>query len=423
MTKLLLINPWVDDFAHYNLWSAPLGLYRVAEYLSQFDADIQIIDCTDARIKCLPDGRSQITKVRIDKPRQYATIPRYYYRFGISEDEFMRQIETAKPFDAVLMTSIMAYWYPGVAQTIRVVKKMAPLVPVILGGIYATLYPEHARLATGSNAVYKGSAGQQLIGVLDSFGIGLNRIQEGAHWSRYALPNVFAPIKTSDGCPFGCTYCATSVLSPKFIQYPVSQAIDEIALLHKMGIRHFPFYDDALLVNAGKHLLPILSEVTHIYNDANFYTPVGLNAKMITGDVARALKSGRVKHIRIGYETHDSRRQEATGGKTGRVDIENALSNLTEAGYYAKDTGVFVMYGLPDQSLEEVLETVQFLKRKGVRISLSEYSPITGTIDATKVPAEVLSEPLYSNNTAYSLLFADYDKDRLERIKMIAKYR
>ncbi|HAM52077.1 MAG TPA: hypothetical protein DCP92_15830 [Nitrospiraceae bacterium] len=38
--KILLINPWIYDFAAYNLWSRPLGLIKVGEYLRCFDIDL-----------------------------------------------------------------------------------------------------------------------------------------------------------------------------------------------------------------------------------------------------------------------------------------------------------------------------------------------------------------------------------------------
>ena len=46
--KILLINPWIYDFAAYNLWARPLGLIKVGEYLSSFDTELFFIDCSDS---------------------------------------------------------------------------------------------------------------------------------------------------------------------------------------------------------------------------------------------------------------------------------------------------------------------------------------------------------------------------------------
>lgn len=46
--RILLVNPWVYDFAACNLRTRPLGLLKVAEYLSSFDVELSLIDCMDS---------------------------------------------------------------------------------------------------------------------------------------------------------------------------------------------------------------------------------------------------------------------------------------------------------------------------------------------------------------------------------------
>jgi hypothetical protein len=132
--RILLINPWIHDFAAFNLWARPLGLLEVAEYLSAFDVDLLFIDCADA---CDPGafGSGKYRSEIIPKPGMLRTIPRYYKRYGIAVDDFRSRLQACMPFDIVLMTSMMTYWYPGVQETIRIVREMARSVPLVLGGI------------------------------------------------------------------------------------------------------------------------------------------------------------------------------------------------------------------------------------------------------------------------------------------------
>ncbi|HMK76095.1 MAG TPA: B12-binding domain-containing radical SAM protein, partial [Thermodesulfobacteriota bacterium] len=44
---ILLINPWITDFAAYNFWIKPLGLLRIASLLRMNGFRITLIDCTD----------------------------------------------------------------------------------------------------------------------------------------------------------------------------------------------------------------------------------------------------------------------------------------------------------------------------------------------------------------------------------------
>ncbi|MEW6738730.1 MAG: hypothetical protein AB1325_02340 [Nitrospirota bacterium] len=72
--KILLVNPWIYDFAAYNLWSRPLGLLKVAEHLSQFDAEIKLIDCTDSfTIKKYGSGKFKAEV--IEKPELLKDMP------------------------------------------------------------------------------------------------------------------------------------------------------------------------------------------------------------------------------------------------------------------------------------------------------------------------------------------------------------
>ena len=43
----------------------------------------------------------------------------------------------------------MTYWYPGVFKLIEITRKFFKEVPIILGGIYATLCYEHAKNIQG----------------------------------------------------------------------------------------------------------------------------------------------------------------------------------------------------------------------------------------------------------------------------------
>ena len=42
---ILLINPWITDFATYNLWIKPLGLLYVASFLRARGFRITLLDC------------------------------------------------------------------------------------------------------------------------------------------------------------------------------------------------------------------------------------------------------------------------------------------------------------------------------------------------------------------------------------------
>jgi len=54
---------------------------------------------------------------------------------------------------AILVTSLMTYWYPGVKEVISLAREIHPEVPVLVGGIYGNFCREHALEFSGADQV------------------------------------------------------------------------------------------------------------------------------------------------------------------------------------------------------------------------------------------------------------------------------
>ncbi len=136
---ILLVNPWITDFSAYNFWIKPLGLLSIASLLRESGCQITLIDCLDfiARKKRYGDGK--FFRTIIEKPRLFGSVPRNYSQYGIPEPLFMDRLKAIERPDLIAITSGMTYWYPGLFKVIRILKRSFEDVPVLLGGIYATL--------------------------------------------------------------------------------------------------------------------------------------------------------------------------------------------------------------------------------------------------------------------------------------------
>src|SRR5262245_15745750 len=88
------------------------------------------------------------------KPAALADVPRRFHRFGKPREEF-RRLLSGRKFDVVLVQTVMTYWYLGVAEVIRDVRDLQPHAEIVLGGVYATLCPDHAR-SLGADFVIEG---------------------------------------------------------------------------------------------------------------------------------------------------------------------------------------------------------------------------------------------------------------------------
>jgi radical SAM superfamily enzyme YgiQ (UPF0313 family) len=437
--KFLLINPWIYDFSAVNMWSRPLGLLRVAEYLSRFDADLHFIDCMDLLQTKRRYGTGKYPRQVVDKPEVLKPVPKHYARYGATVEAFEEKLKSSLPCDAVFVTSIMTYWYPGVQKAIELVKTISPRTPVILGGIYATLYPGHASEHSGADFVYSGHIDKShylsreknsvpnIAKGIERIGITLNSIRNDRPYYKLGLYEdyPFAPVMTSSGCPYRCTYCASFSLFSGFIQRDPGDIIHEIQELYNMGVRDLAFYDDALLVNADNHLMIVLKEVIRSGLKLRFHCPNGLHARFIDDELAYLMKQAGFTTLRLSLETINSERQIQTGGKVSTDIFRRAAQNLMRHGFTKEQVGVYLLYGLPGQGLAEVKEGVEFIKSLGLRINLAEFSPLPGTSCWEELTGKGFMpddiDPLLTNNSVFSLLFSGYDVAALKQLKLNVK--
>ena len=427
--RVLLINPWIYDFAAHNLWIEPLGLLALAAALRETGYSVSVVDCLASHPGAPPprvDGSGKFLKTIVDKPEPVLDVPRHYGRYGLPVGLFDARLGSTPNPDVVLVASGMSYWYPGVVEAIRRVRGAFGSVPVALGGVYATLCPQHARQYSGADRVIVGPGvveGLRFVDLVTGNDSLADRYDHVRAWPPPAhglAPRPYAGLVTSWGCPYRCTYCASHRLQPAYIRREPAAVVEEIALCVRRGIRNFAFYDDALLIQADTHLAPILEGVLELDCPVAFHTPNGIHAGEIDADVAVLMRNAGFATIRLSLETIDAERQRTTGGKVTTAGFERAAANLRATGFKSRELGAYVLAGLPGQPLEDVEATVRFVHGQGVQAKLALFSPIPGTPvgDLALMPG---ADPLLHNNTVYPYLRGGTYADDLQRLKLLAK--
>lgn len=434
--SVLLLNPWIYDFAAYDFFARPLGLLYLAGSLQAHGYRVRLIDCLNRPASCNPAARSSPVTGRYSKhpvpaPAPLQGIPRRYGRYGISEAEFRAQLRQCPRPAAVLVTSLMTYWYPGVCAVIRLVREYFPGVPVILGGIYATLCRDHARQHSGADLVLPGPGEQVLLTTLADL-TGWPRplpspsddLDDLPYPALDLLPEKrFIPLLTSRGCPLSCTYCASRLLQPRFRRRCPAAVIEELAHWHeRLSLTEVAVYDDALLVDAESHLLPILEGVLRRGLRFRFHTPNGLHLGLITPRVARWLKRAQFSTVRLGLET-TARGAARPDRKVREGDLEQALAALHDAGFQADEIGVYLLIGLPHQEDAEIVDAIRQVRALGATPVLAQYSPIPHTAlwpEAVRVSRyDLAAEPLYHNNSIFPC-WPEFSWQRYSHLKNLA---
>jgi radical SAM superfamily enzyme YgiQ (UPF0313 family) len=436
--SILLINPWITDFAAYNLWAEPLGLLYVASVLERSGANLSFIDCLFSSEEPNPlpreNGCSKYLRTIIEKPPCLDWVERAYAQYGMEEGEFLRLLNGQTRPDAVLITSMMTYWYPGVIRVIELVRQhFGSSVPVVLGGIYAIICKDHAARVSGADIVYGSDDLQGLVPLMETItGKELKGGPLTRDFSGYPLPahelgrhRKFFAVLTGKGCPFSCTYCASHLINGLFARRSTSSVLEEMTrfrrALHTVNVA---FYDDALLVDAPDHLIPLLQGIIDRGLDLSLHLPNGVHARYMTPGIARLFRDSGVRTIRLGLETARPELQVRTGNKTENQEYLKSVFMLREEGYERSDVGTYVMLGLPGQTPKDVEESLDFVYRSGASPHLSSFSPIPGTAvweEALKSTSLAIDdEPLLQNNTVFILGNAAFSRDSIRELRQMA---
>ncbi len=406
--QFLLVNPWIADVAAFNFWIRPLGLYELSEWLYERGANSIMVDC----LSPFPaPGRFERKEVTTPDCLKEMGLRRKFCRYGISHDELVLRLKCAiqdhGSFDAVLVTSAISYWYPGVQWACDEIRKVLPGVPVILGGVYPTIWPEHAETASGADVIFTGALSSQGHRLAEILELPENPVRIAKRWFELGLHDglPYSALRTARGCPFRCSYCASNIVSGGYAPRDIGDIIDEIGFLKNIGVREFAFYDDALLVDFQNRLKPVLKYLQEANSPPVFHTPNAMHARYIDSEVASMLYQSGFRTVRISLETINRDRQKKSGGKVENLHVRRAIRELRQAGYSSRDIGVYLLAALPGQDLDEVREGIEQVREMGGRPYLAELSPIPGTAVwnelecAGKVRKDM--DPLLTNNSIF----------------------
>lgn len=422
--RVLLVNPWIYDFAAYDFWLKPLGLLYVGSMLKKLGFEVQLIDLLNRHdpelsnfVKPKPDkkfGTGKFNSFQVEKPDFLKNIPRKYKCYGAPVEYFLSKLDKAGKPDAVFVTSSLTYWWPGVAHTICYIKQIMPDVPVVLGGLYARLYPEHAKKNTRADYVFS-----EELSKIDSLMSSLfckNIDFDIENWFETLEPAYelyekvgYLVFLTSLGCPYRCTYCISPKLWKRFIQRKPSAVVQTIEkYLDLFRVKDVVFFDDAILINKENHFKPLLRLLIEKNFGVNYHLPNGIHARLVDEELALLMKEAGFKTIKLGYET-TGRLQKLTGGKVYDQDLIRSARILKKAGFTEQEVQAYIMVNMPFQKVDDVLRAIEICKNEGISVSINEYTPIPGSQDwYALVEKGILDEqidPALLNNTAIPYWF------------------
>lgn len=249
-----------------------------------------------------------------------------------------KRYPTKEP-DEIYVTSLFSWAWKPVWEAIHYYRSQFPHTPINLGGVYASLLPEHARLS-GATTVH----------------VGLH------HEAEHCIPDYdLVPewdtslLFASRGCVRKCGFCSVPKLEgrPSNLMYEIT---DLIIPRHK----RVAFFDNNILtVDNWKTVFTTARDMNKVV-DFN----QGLDARAVTNEVAETISTMKYELIRMAYDFVGIRSY-----------VQKAIETLASHGISKRDLIFYCLYNYVD-SPEDFFMKIKDLLNWGVVAYPMRFEPL-----------------------------------------------
>jgi radical SAM superfamily enzyme YgiQ (UPF0313 family) len=302
-------------------------------------------------------------------------------------------------------------------------KKAFPEIPIIIGGIHATIKPDDLE-SSNFDGFCVGEGENALVELVNRMAGGKDYTRTGSFWfktssgivSNPMLPvvenldelpyydmeimdtkkllqkrNHWLNIGFSRGCPYNCSFCINSLL--KKITYPdgnlknylrknsVDRTIEELEdIISKYGkyIEVFNFDDDLLMLYKDWMIEFSQKYKERIYEKYGVTYAINARVETMDKDVIEAMSKSGCREIRIGFETGSYELRKNILNKA--ITDEQLINAFLLCDRYGIKTNAFAMLGIPGETKESINTTFSLLsKLKPYLIRLTFLHPIIYT--------------------------------------------
>jgi len=379
--KVLLIQPNYDSHVVH----PPLGLGYLASFLERENYQVSIFDGT----------------------LKNATL-----------DEFLISVSEYKP--DLVGISVLTRGHNRAKEIIRAIKKKYKELPVVLGGTQVTAAPRQVlkdlkadfvvvgegeitlfelvktletnrgNYAKIDGLAYRTSSGRVVINRPRELIKDLDDIPFPA-WhlmppDKYRIAPILepargfpiAPVLTSRGCPYNCSFCASNVTWKRRLRFRgIENVLTEIKMLkEQFGVKEIHFCDDNFTMDTerAKKMCEFLIKEKI---DLPWQCPNGVRIDRLTFPLLKKMRRAGCYSIGLGIESGNKEILKSVNKQLDLKLIPKVLKNLKKVGI--ESYGFFIL-GLPGDSMKTVQETIDLsLRQPFDRAWFNIFTPYPGS--------------------------------------------
>ena len=412
--KIFLIQPPIRDFYQTSIRTQPIGLAYLAASLQKNGHEVGILDGQTGKKKSIPIP-SDLSYLRDFYPfddRSPFKLYSGYYHFGMGWEEIRKKIVESKA-DVFGISSNFTPYHEEALKIARIIKEWDEKKIVVMGGAHASCDPENVlkslfidyvvmgegeiRFPLLLEAVEKGGGIEEIDGIgfwrdgeirmnpLETFIQDLDHLPHPARElldpDRYRVRKQRSTmIITSRGCPHQCAYCSTHLVTGasfrKRSPETILREMDECR--NRYGIEVFDIEDDNFTYDKirAKRLMQLI--VQNFGEERIELTAMnGISFASLDGELLRSMKRAGFKTINLSFVTTDFSVKERMRRPGLAVDFEEVVSKAEEVGLHVV---AYAIWGMPGQTVEEMVDTLICLTGMRVLIGPSIYYPTPGTL-------------------------------------------
>ena len=421
--KVLLIQPPVEDFYDTDVRLQPIGLAYLKAAVKKHLPEVEVIikdyhgGCGRRTVPIPKELRYLSDYYSVADKSPFSTFHRFYH-FGKSFDEIEVEVAELKP-DVVGVSSLFTPYFREALEVAARVKKRTNAI-VVLGGSHASAAPKSLLQSPRVDYVIRGEGEKAFVDLLRQLLDGkspkdvpnlaykctseivLNPIADNFPIEALSIPDLsdftlstytFAgkPMTfmiTSRSCPHKCSFCSVhTTFGPDYRRRSLENVLEEIELRYQQGYRVIDFEDDNLTYykNTFKELCRRLI-MRFPHREMEYVAMNGISYLSLDAELLELMFRAGFTNLNLALVSSDKTVRETT--KRPHT-LEAYLKVVNKAHVLGFKIVSYQILGLPNESLESMIQTLAFNTRLPVLLGASPFyrtpnSPIARGLSLTE---------------------------------------